>query len=103
MQWREKENNISDKTFPWKLTLSEQSSSFDLKWHNLKFIMKSIFTVKYTDLERFFCYKNMDAMESMLLFLPYVLTFECELTVVSHIQLKMLSQCHSRKKDTNNI
>lgn len=46
----------------WKPILSVQLLSLDLKWHNLKFIMKSILTVKNTDFERSFYCKNIDAV-----------------------------------------
>lgn len=42
-----------------KTTLSVPSLSLNSKRHNLKFIMKSILTVKYTGFERYFCCKKL--------------------------------------------
>lgn len=42
-----------------KTTLSVPSLSLNSKRYNLKFIMKSILTVKYTGFERYFCCKKL--------------------------------------------
>lgn len=55
---REGENKITDKHY-LKTTLSVPSLSLNSKRHNLKFIMKSILTVKYTGFERYFCCKKL--------------------------------------------
>lgn len=87
---REGEKKITDKHY-LKTTLSVPSLSLNSKRHNLKFIMRSILTVKYTGFERYFCCKKLWMLWNRYVsFFSYIITFEGNFTV-NYVKLSAIS------------